>query len=326
MSVSLTKKPTRPTKALAWNEAIDLYETHLRAERSAARTIEGYLLEVKYLHEHLAPSGTTSPAHVTLDHLRRYQAGLLTGDASRSGKKLAAGTVARIASALGDFFSFLYQDERIPLDPSARLERVSVPERMPDEVLTKKEIVKFLGAADDTTPHGLRDRAFVEILYATGIRRNEARDLDLSDVNHEERELTVREGKGGKSRRLPITRSAYAKLMDYLERGRPSLAKRHEDSSRALFLSEQGKRISETGVLSILRRLRAKAGVKKNVKPHTLLRTFATHLLQAGTDLRTIQVLLGHKSLNTTAIYLRVDARDLRREVLLKHPRERIDA
>jgi integrase/recombinase XerD len=323
MSSQVARKKTKP---IAWTEAIDSYETYLQSKRAALRSVEGYMLEVRYLHEHLAKRPSPpEPGDVSVQDLRAYQLGLLTGDASRSGKRLATSTVARVGAQLGDFFGFLFDEGRIAVDPSRKLERPRVPARVPDNVLTVAEVRALLGVADDTTATGLRDRAFVELLYATGLRRNEARGLDLGDLNHEARELTAH-GKGSKDRIVPVTRSAYERLVAYLERARPALVKRHQkDSASAVFLSERGTRISETRVFDLLRELRAKAHIKKAVKPHTFRRSFATHLLESGANLRAIQLLLGHASLNTTALYLRVDAKGLRREVLLKHPRERFE-
>ena len=194
-------------------------------------------------------------------------------------------------------------------------------------MLTVEEVTRLLEAPDRTTPMGLRDRAFLEILYATGMRRREALGLDLCDYDRRTREVVVRNGKGGKSRVLPVTRGAVSEIDAYLARGRPALAKLGlADSMNAIFLSERGRRLSEPRVLKILRALAATARIKKRLTPHALRRSFATHLLKGGVSLRHIQVLLGHASLDTTAIYLRLDPRELRRELLLEHPRERIDA
>jgi site-specific recombinase XerD len=306
---------------ITWEAAIDLYKLHLLAKRSADRTNVGYLREVGYLRDHLGDRA--KPGEVTLQDLREYQCGLLTGKTSQKGRPLAVGTVAKAVTVLRTFFSFLVDDGKIPLNPTARLERPRVPPRLPGDVLTEKEITKLLDAADRTTPLGLRDRAVVELLYATGIRRSELLALDLEDLNHAEREITVM-GKGSKRRRIPLTVSAYNEIVAYLERGRPGMTTKHEDSSCAFFLSARGQRLGGDGIGGVLSRLRLKAGIGKATKPHTLRRTFATHLLQSGANLRTIQLLLGHASLNTTAIYLRIDSREIRREVLLKHPRERL--
>lgn len=317
---------TQPSRVLGWPDALDRYETHLRAKGSRPRTVVGYMLEAGYLRDHLAkvakPEG---PSAVTLADLRAYQLGLLTGEASRSGRRLGAGTVARTLAQLADFFRFLESEGLVAEDPTRRLERPRVPKGAPGDVLTVKEVKALFDSIATTTPAGLRDRALLEILYACGLRKSELRDLDLGDLDHDERELLVREGKGGKGRRLPLTRSAFARVQDYLERGRPVLAKPTKaDSATALFLSAEGNRVGSTTVKAILLRLGEGAQLKKRLKPHTLRRTFATHLLQTGTDLRTIQVLLGHARLDTTALYLKVDMKELRREVLLKHPRERL--
>jgi integrase/recombinase XerD len=314
------------SKPVTWDEALAFYDTYLRAKRSSARTLKSYLLEVSYLRDWLTKAGTSaSPASVTLQTLRDYQCGLLTGEATRRGLPILAATVARTSTILRGFFRFLFDEGKIAADPGARLENPRAPRNLPGEALTVREVKKLLGAPCTATPLGLRDRALAEILYATGLRRFEIRALDLSDVNHDEREVIVRHGKGDKGRIVPITRSAYEALMAYLERARPVLATTHEDSHSALFLAQRGRRISESALRGVLQKLGTWAGIKKRVKPHMLRRTFATHLMQGGANLRTIQTLLGHESLDTTALYLRVDSKDLRREVLLKHPREKFE-
>lgn len=191
-------------------------------------------------------------------------------------------------------------------------------------MLADAEVQSLIAAPDVATPRGLRDRAVVELIYATGVRNEETLALDLSDLDHHERLVIVRHGKGDKGRLLPVTRSAWNEVMTYLERGRPALATAHPDSGRAVFLGQRGRRLGKSGLRFLLQHLAKEAGLTKNLTPHTLRRTFATALLKAGVDLRTIQVLLGHSNLNTTARYLRLDTTDLRRDVLLHHPRERM--
>jgi site-specific recombinase XerD len=315
------------SKAIAWPEALDLFEAHLRARCSAERTVRGYLIEVGYLRDHLEKrSAPPEPAAVTIDDLREYQCGLLSGTASRTGKQLGAGTVARVATVFSLFFSFLEEEGKIPENPARRLARPKAPKRAPGDVLSVADVKKLLNAIPSTTAYGLRDRALVEVLYATGLRLSELHALDLSDVRHDEREIVVLSGKGGKGRVVPLTRSAYERLAAYLERARPAFTTKHADSVCALFLSFHGRRICKPSIQDLLVELGRKAGIKKRVKPHMLRRTFATHLMKAGANLRVIQALLGHASLNTTAIYLKVDSNELRREVLLRHPRERINA
>lgn len=307
-----------------WPKAKDLYETHLRARRSAARTVADYMLEVGYFEDHVAKLGL-GPGDVTTEHLRAYQAGLLTGTTSRSGRKLTAGSVAKTTAILKSFFSFLSAEGVLGRDPAARLEAPRKPRGVVGETLTVKDARKLLAAPATTTPLGLRDRAIAEVFYCTGLRKSELRDLDLSDLKHEERDLVVRHGKGDRGRIVPLARSAYGAVSDYLERARPALATNHEDSASAIFLSRRGRRISQRALAEVIRRLRVQAGIDKRVAPHVLRRSFATHLMEKGANLRTIQTLLGHESLDTTAVYLKVDTKELRKEIMLRHPRERFD-
>jgi integrase/recombinase XerD len=314
----------RKSSKLTWADALDRYETYLRAKRAAPGTLANHLLEVGHLVSHCEGTGV-EPRDVTLCALRHYQAGLFTGETSTSRRPLCAGSVAKVSSCVRRFFAFLVEDRLLPVDPAARLEQPRTPRRSVGDVLTVPEVTKLLKAASVLTALGLRDRAVVELLYGTGVRRAELLALDLQDLDRDEREVLVRNGKYGKSRRLPLGRTGYEHVAAYLDEARCALRSTHADSGRALLLSAYGKRLDKMTLTKILRRLRGEAGIKKPVTPHTLRRTYATHLLQAGTSLRHIQVLLGHSDLSTTAFYLRVDTRELRRELLLRHPRERIE-
>jgi len=306
---------------VTWEEALDLYATTLRARRFSSQTLAGHLRELRVFRERVAP---LRPDQVHLADLREYQCALLSGEAAGRGKPLAAGTVAKVTTALRRFFLLLEEEGRIPASPATRLSPPRVPERLPGDVLTVRQVGQLLAAAHQTTPLGLRDRAVVELLYATGLRNLELRSLDLGDVRHPERELHVL-GKGEKARVLPLNRAAYEHLAAYLELGRPSLASSCADSYQALFLTQTGRRLAGLDLSRILERLGKAAGLKVRPKPHMMRRTFATHLLRGGASLRHIQLLLGHASLDTTAVYLRLSGDDLRRELILRHPRERLD-
>jgi site-specific recombinase XerD len=314
-----TPAPDRAPKALPWLAALDLFETHLRAKRAADLTVVDYLRAVRQLEEELRP---LRPDQVRAADLREVQAGLLTGTAARSKRALTPGAVGRHVAAWRAFFGLLHADGHVAPDPAASLTPPRVTRRPVQHVLTVEEIARLFAAAG-TSPTGLRDRAVVELLYATGLRRAELCALDLADLDHEQRDLLVRRGKGGKARIVPVTRSAWQVVKDYLDLARGQLASDRPASACALFLTRFGTRLDNKTVLRILDGLKAKAGIEKPVTPHTLRRCFATHLLQGGANLRQIQVLLGHASLSTTAQYLRLDAEELRREVILKHPRER---
>lgn len=320
MPVSLAKKPKNPT-ALTWPDALDRFETHLRAAGRAPGTVEEYLRKLKQL----AARVPVAPERVTVQHLREHVCGLFSGKAVATGKPWRACTVGTAVAAYRSFFGFLTDEDVIALDPTRRLETPRVPKELPNDVLSVAEVTRLLALPDKATPLGLRDRALVELLYATGLRRQEALSLTLADLDAQAREVRVVRGKGGKGRLVPVTRSAWAALQDYLDRGRPSLVT-HRTDALAVFIGCRGERFTKAGILKLMRRLCAKARIKKHVTPHTLRRTFATHLLKNGVSLRQIQLLLGHARLDTTAVYLRLDTQELRREILLKHPRERLDA
>lgn len=318
--------PTRRKKpsAIRWEDAIDLFETHLRARRVSPRTLEGALADVKHLEVYLAERRSPPrPGEMTPQDLRGYQADLFSGAAT--GRALVAGTVARITSNLAGFFKLLAAEGYVRGSPASGLERPRLPKRGPGTTLTVKEVEALLGACDRTTPEGLRDRALLEVLYATGLRRAEVTALDLADVDRVEREIHVRHGKGDKARVVPLTRSAWEPLAGYLERGRPALTSQHPDSFGVVFLTARGQRLNVMSFPRLFRALAAKAGIKKRVTPHVWRRTFATHLLKGKVSLRHIQELLGHERLDTTALYLGLDREELRREILLHHPRERLD-
>ncbi len=303
-------------KTLTWPDALARFELHLRARNRAKLTIENYRRDLGRLRDHVS----VRPDRVTVDHLRGFLVLLMSGTPDR--KRVSAATAGRYVAAQASFFRFLAAEGLIGQDPTTRLERPKLPRRDPGVVLTVDEVARLLDAADGPTPKALRDRAMVEVLYATGLRRAELLALDLGDYVTRERLLVVRHGKGDKARRLPLTRAAALRLDAYLAEGRPSLA---ATPTPALFLARFGDRISAHVPRVLLIRLAAEAGIDKPVTPHTLRRTFATHLLENRVSLRHIQLLLGHSCLAATSTYLCLSAEDLRRELLLHHPRERID-
>ena len=310
-------------RSITWDEALEAYDLQLRARRAAKGTLDDHRLYLGYVRAHFDRLGL-EPAAITVQHLRAYQAGLFAGTNAPSKKPLSARTVGNVTSKLRRFFSFLVQDEFLASDPTARLEQPRCPRNPVGDVLTEKEVERLLAAAPDTAI-GQRDRTLIEVLYATGLRRAELLALDLGDLDHDHRDLIVRRGKGGKGRRVPVTRTAWGALTEYLADARATFVTKHPDSVVAVFLSQWGRRMNHMGLTRALRGLVTAAGIKgKKVSPHTFRRSFATALLQGGASLRAIQLLLGHTDLSTTAVYLRLDTSELRREVLLKHPRERM--
>lgn len=319
--MSTQSVPSKKSK-ITWPDALELFATYLRAKRSSERTVELYLIDLRELAEAL---GDVRPGQVLIEHLRQRQCGLMSGELSVSRRPLAPATVARVTAAWRSFFRFLAEEGRIAKDPGAKLESPRVPKRAPLDALSVKEVERLLEAPSPTTAKGLRARAVLELLYSAGLRNFEARAIDLADLDHTNREVIVQAGKGEKARVVPLTRSAYGRLTDYLERARPALAAKHAQPCEALLVTERGRITTDT-IAYVVERAAALAGIKKTVTPHTLRRTFATTLLKNGVNVRHIQELLGHSHLSTTSIYLRVDRTELRRELLLRHPRERMES
>ncbi len=250
-----------------------------------------------------------------LDHLRRHQLGLLRG-------RKAAGTVANATAHIRSFFGFLHLDGLLESNPAARLQSPRVPPRPPGVVLTVQDIQRLLEAAA-SGKRPLLQRAVLETLYCTGVRRAELLALDLFDVDHKGRTLLVRAGKGEKPRLLPITPTCYDALSRYLEYGRPELERA---PTPALFLGPRGGRLGQITLMRMLHNLGDRAGLTKRVTPHCFRRSCATGLLKNGTNLRVIQAVLGHSSLEATSVYLCLNPEEVRSEVLSRHPRERFEA
>lgn len=309
------------TPTLTWQEARARFARHLKARNCSPKTVYTYGLEIDRL-EHFTEA--RCPAEITTQILRGYQVGLLMGTTTRSGKPLTGRSAYRVTATLASFFSFLCDENLILKDPTRKLERPKQNQALVGEVLSVEEVRQLLDQPPETAL-GLRDRAMLETLYATGIRRAELIALDLADLDRRNRLLTVRRGKGNKARQVPVARSSFLRVERYLEDARADLARGSAKSGVALFLTAWGRRAGESTVARRLAHHAEQAGITKKVTPHALRRTFATHLLQAGVNLRHIQLLLGHCKLSTTARYLRLTSAELREEILLHHPRERFE-
>lgn len=228
---------------------------------------------------------------------------------------LSPRSIARIISSARGFYKFLLRDGFIKDDPLANILAPQVNRHLP-RFLTEDEIGQLLNAPDTSTPEGVRDRAMLELLYATGLRVSELTGLVASDINFERGLLTCR-GKGSKQRYIPVGRSALYWLEEY-RRARRSLSK--ETSVKAFFVRSGGRPLSRHNFAEILSRYSAKLGFK-NVSPHTLRHSFATHLMQHGADSRSVQALLGHSDLATTQIYTHLSKEHLRQTYDSFHPR-----
>ena len=229
---------------------------------------------------------------------------------------LSARSLARLVSALRSYFKFLVISGLIKKDPSTLLTTPSTWRSLP-KFLTVDEVEKLLRAPDAAKPHGLRDRAMLEVLYGSGLRVSELASVKMAEVNLEDGFLVCR-GKGGKERIVPLGRSACGAVERYLAEVRPSVASGDRDE---LFLSRRGKPFTRQGIWKFLRRHAGAAGLASRISPHTLRHSFATHLLERGADLRSVQLMLGHSQITTTQIYTHVSRERLRRVYDRFHPR-----
>lgn len=274
-------------------------ERFLASPSLAETTRRAYRVDVEEFASWLRRHGTSLDA-VDLRVLAAYAADLGAARPGRKPRRLAPATVARKLAAVRAFLRFSLGSSRVPEASLAPRRARRLPEAPRAE-----DVDDALAALDGDAPLELRNRALVELVYSAGLRSQEAVDLDLGDVDFEQEAVHVR-GKGGKERVVPLGEEAADTLGRYLRDARPALARGAED---ALFLSVRGRRLDT----STLRRL--------TPHPHRLRHAFATHLLEGGADLRTIQELLGHSSLSTTQVYSHVDARRLRKVYDRAHPR-----
>lgn len=230
-----------------------------------------------------------------------------------------ARTVARNKVSITNFYKFLTLEKIIEKSPADNLEVIRLERTLP-EYLTEEEVERFLAAPDMKTPKGIRDTVIFELMYSSGLRVSEVCDLTLSNVYIDASQIRLH-GKGNKERIIPFGKEARKLIRHYLKYSRPILAKAKR-ASNFFFLNFRGGRISRVGIWKLVKETLAKSGIKKNVYPHTLRHSFATHLIQKGADLRSVQEMLGHSDIATTEIYTHVNRPYLKKQIdhhSLKH-------
>jgi integrase/recombinase XerC/integrase/recombinase XerD len=279
----------------------------LKGRSAAERTRRAYGVD---LGQFVEWAGERAPGEIRHRDVRRYAAGLSSGGA-------APATVARKLASIRGLFDFLVRTERVGQNPADLVSSPKREEKLP-RVLSAEQIRSLLEGIPARTPLELRDRAMLELAYSCGLRCEEIVNLDLGALDFETEQLRVL-GKGSKERMLPVGEPAQRALRSYCERGRHALA--GDPRERALFLSKSGRRLSNSDVTRRLGLWVREAALAAGVSPHSLRHSFATHLLEGGADLRTIQELLGHASISTTQVYTRVDAARLRDAYAATHPR-----
>ena len=291
--------------------ALDLFLVHVRVEKGlSANTVEGYGHDLRRYLDHLASSGLTEWARVERRDIQGHLAGLVEAG-------LSPRSQSRALSAIRTFHRLLAAEKLTPGDPADEIDSPRRERKLP-QPLSPAECAGLLVAPDPRTPAGRRDRAMLELLYATGLRVSELVGLTLNDVNLETRVLVAR-GKGNKERLVPVGTPAAEAVKAYLAGARELLLKGRR--SPDLFVTNRGGRLTRHGFARLLSRHCRTAGITRRVSPHKLRHSFATHLLAGGADLRAVQAMLGHADVATTQIYTHVDTTQARRLYDRFHPR-----
>ncbi|THE08825.1 site-specific tyrosine recombinase XerD [Microbacterium oleivorans] len=302
--------------------AVDAFLRHITIERGlSAHTVSAYRRDLSGYLTWLSERGVEDTEAVTGELVTTFAA-----ERAASDPPPASTSLARLQSAIRSFHRFLAREGIVTDDPTTKLRPPKAPMRLP-KALPVDDVVRLLDAAGpapaDAAPAeliGFRDRALLELLYATGARVSEIIDLDVDDLMHGD-VLRVR-GKGSKERIVPVGSYARASVDAYLTRARPELSRRGRATPRA-FLGARGAPLSRQSAWLVIQQAAERAGITAHVSPHTLRHSFATHLLQGGADVRVVQELLGHASVATTQIYTHVTVDALRDVYLTSHPRAR---
>ena len=292
------------------NELRRRFLRYLKLERNySPNTIEAYAHDIDYLISYLNGQHL-NVNEVRLEHLENFAATIHEFG-------VGARTQARILSGVRTFFRFLVSDRQITDDPSELLESPAIGKHLP-EVLSTEEIDLMENAIDLSKWEGQRNKAIIETLFSCGLRVSELVTLRFSDIFANERYLRII-GKGSKERLVPISEQALHEIQLWLYDRNLMHIKPGEEEY--VFLNRRGAHLTRTMILIMIKRTAAAAGITKTVSPHTLRHSFATALLKGGADLRAIQEMLGHEDIGTTQIYTHIDITQLRKEILLHHPR-----
>ncbi|TLU99150.1 site-specific tyrosine recombinase XerD [Dyadobacter luticola] len=296
-----------------WQSYIKHFKNYLRLERSlSGNSVEAYVRDVEKLAEFVDLAKIDlPPAKIEEKHLSaflRYLAEL----------GLSAHSQARMLSGIKAFFKYLLLENEITEDPTELLESPRLPRKLPD-VLSYEEIESMLAAVDHSTPEGTRNRAIIEVLYSSGLRVSELTGLLITHCYFDIGFIRIL-GKGDKVRLVPIGQEAIKYTRLYLDHVRTEIAPK-KDSEDIVFLNRRGGQLTRVMIFLIIKDLAEKAGISKNVSPHTFRHSFATHLIEGGASLRAVQEMLGHESITTTEIYTHLDRDYLRQVVTEFHPR-----
>lgn len=295
------------------DELVTEYTTYLASEKMKSNnTIESYGSDVlNYLYYLQNVKGITNLQNVTTEDVKNYLAYLKKMGYSPSSS-------SRALSTLKSFHKFLVLEHYIKHNPTLSISTPKIDKKLPS-VLSVEEVMILLNSLNDDTPYNARNRAMIEVMYGTGLRVSELVNLKLNEL-HLTSKMISTTGKGSKERIVPINDYASKVLRDYIVKYRPELVKNGKDNN-FIFLNNQGQPLSRQSFFLILKRLAKDAGIEKEISPHTLRHSFATHLLEAGTDLRYIQEMLGHENISTTQIYTHLSKQKIKSVYNSAHPR-----
>jgi integrase/recombinase XerD len=292
-------------------ECIDSFLNYLLVERGlAANTIVSYRRDLKNYVDFISSRGIKGVAQVTRNEIGNF---LL----AQKDKGLSANSISRGLAAIKVFHRFLLRERLASLDPTSLIESPKLWKKIP-ETLSLNEVDALLVSPNIKDKGGIRDKAILETLYATGMRASEAAGLKTEDVNLDIGFLRCI-GKGNKERVIPLGRKAVASISRYLRSARPAFLKNQQ--SPFLFLNRFGRRLSRQSLWKLIKRYARQAGIQKPMRPHILRHSFATHLLERGADLRSVQEMLGHANISTTQIYTHVNKERLKSIHRMYHPR-----
>jgi integrase/recombinase XerD len=296
------------------------FRDHMAIRNYSPESIKSYLFYLKRFIVYLKENSITEIAAVTKDTIRDYQTHLYE-EINRKGEPNSISHQNHALQAVKTFFRFLREEDYLVADPAREITYAKKPKTLPRSILTESEMKKLLNVPNTKTALGYRDRTILEVLYSAGVRRGELKNLVLQDVDYNEGLLRINSGKGNKDRVVPIGKIACRYLENYIKAVRPSFIRNPYNNH--LFLSLRGNRLSHNALADMVKSYARKAQIKKNVSPHTFRHTCATLMLRNKANVRHIQELLGHSSLDTTQIYTSVSIADLKEVHARCHPREK---
>lgn len=308
------KKQAEPSANNPLHAWLGLYAEHIKVRGLTEQTRHTRERNLRYFIRWLDQRSIQHPQHVSRAVIQRYQRSLYL-HRTQSGKPLAHSTQSGRMHAVISWFKWLTREGHVPANPASEIDLPRIPNRLPKHLLSVQEVASIINAIDTSTPIGIRDRAMLEVLYSSGLRRTELINLTLTDIDTERGTVMVRQGKGGKDRMVPLSERAANWVNRYLLDVRPLLLEAHTDT---VFLTEYGEPLPGRQLLRIVKRLMDKAEVEGNC--HALRHACATHMLEGGADIRYIQALLGHSNLETTEIYTHVIIKQLKQVHRDTHP------